>query len=126
MKYCEKCGAEMEDNAKYCPKCGGETKITELKELQNRRNNQAISNFVCSILALCLGIIGYFVFGFLTIVSFSYGLGSTIYCGIEIKKNRENVRTITKATLVIGIIDMIIGFFGAILYIIAVMGLIYE
>lgn len=22
MKYCQKCGAEMEDAAEYCPKCG--------------------------------------------------------------------------------------------------------
>jgi hypothetical protein len=22
MKYCEKCGAEMDDNAEFCPKCG--------------------------------------------------------------------------------------------------------
>ena len=122
MKYCDKCGAEMEDNAKCCPKCGEETKISELKELQNRRNNQAIANFICSIVVLCLGIVGYFIFGFLTIICFSYGLGCTIYCGIEFKKNRNNVSTMTKATLVIGIINMIIGFFDAILYIIAVMG----
>lgn len=29
MKYCEKCGAEMADNANFCPKCGHAAAKTE-------------------------------------------------------------------------------------------------
>lgn len=41
MKYCTKCGAQMNDDALYCPKCG--TKVNEVIE-ENKTSEEPINN----------------------------------------------------------------------------------
>ena len=62
MKFCEHCGAKLENGATYCPNCGAKVEIKEKVNgtvvNNNENTNQVKDNtttaFVCSIIgALC-------------------------------------------------------------------------
>ena len=40
MKYCQKCGAKMDDDALFCPKCG--TKVSEIVEDEPKKEEQPV------------------------------------------------------------------------------------
>ena len=45
MKYCSKCGAEVEDNANFCPKCGNQLNPAEPQAVESAKvkNNELAS-----------------------------------------------------------------------------------
>ncbi len=51
MKYCEKCGKELMDEAVVCPYCGCSTETNK----QSETNSMAIAGFVCSFFIPLLG-----------------------------------------------------------------------
>lgn len=45
MKYCTKCGTELQDGAKFCPKCGPPVSHTEYKVTGKQNDNDQSSTF---------------------------------------------------------------------------------
>lgn len=44
MKYCTKCGAELQDDAKFCGKCGAEQEVIEVVEAEETENSESKEN----------------------------------------------------------------------------------
>lgn len=59
MKYCEKCGCELEDNTIICEKCGNQIMPKQTVTLQ-----QPVQSNGISILSFVLSIIGFMTAGF--------------------------------------------------------------
>lgn len=61
MKYCQKCGTEIQDGTKYCPVCGA--LVGEEQNKKSGTNGVAIAGLICAffipILGWILGGIGY-------------------------------------------------------------------
>ena len=58
MKYCEKCGNELMDEAVICPKCGcvtGELPNSTADTRAPQGNGMAVAGFVCSFFIPLLG-----------------------------------------------------------------------
>ena len=68
MKYCEKCGTQLEDDVQFCPNCGNNTKkdgfsdnlSSDLKNIvsTNSANVSPKSRLIAAILAWFFGIFG--------------------------------------------------------------------
>lgn len=55
MKYCSKCGSEINDEAVVCPKCGCETELGRQNRLPKSDSNGAK---ICGILSIFFGAFG--------------------------------------------------------------------
>ncbi len=65
MKYCTKCGYQLEDDASFCPKCGtssdstmnttDEFSFNNDEEVVNQSNGMAVAGFICSFFIPLLG-----------------------------------------------------------------------
>lgn len=55
MKFCSKCGAEINDEAVVCPKCGCETELGRQNRLPQSSSSGAK---VCGILSVVFGALG--------------------------------------------------------------------
>ena len=93
MKYCRKCGKELDDNAVVCPHCGV---LVDENALKTKDTSNTIA-----------------VVGF--ILSFLIALAGLICCIIGLKKSAETGtgRGLSIAGIVIAIVNMVLG---AILY----------
>lgn len=73
MPYCERCGAEIDEEATYCPKCGYPVSGKELGYVELATWGQRFIAFIIDwvILGVILGALGFSAFGF----AFRIGVG---------------------------------------------------
>ena len=90
MKYCRKCGKELDDNAVVCPHCGVLVDDNALKP-KSTTNTIAIVGFI---------------------FSFLIALAGLICCIIGLKKSAETGtgKGLSIAGIVIAIVNMVLGY----------------
>ena len=58
MKYCSKCGNELDEKVKFCPKCGNEVNKSSNTTTNTNTNSQPKSKIAAGLLAIFLGYLG--------------------------------------------------------------------
>ncbi len=101
MKYCEKCGCELEDNAVTCEKCGNTIIPKRTVILQ-----QSIKNSRIGILAFVLSIIG-FMTGYLYI-GVLFDIVAIVLAIIALKKSKS--KSVKKGLPIAGLIIAVCAF----------------
>ncbi len=113
MKYCEKCGNELFDEAVICPKCGcavRNEKLQKAGELSGRISVCALVGFILS-LASIISIFN--ILGLLAIAGFVNSVIGLVNCT---KKNQRG-KGFAIAGIVVGAIFGVIGLFAWIKFI---------
>lgn len=106
MKYCTKCGAEMNDDANNCPYCGNPVENNQYvngNNFNNYYNNstQPFENSVWGVLALIFGILG----GWLGIL---FGIIGLCSYHNEADPNHKTNRSRCKAGIIICICEYVL------------------
>lgn len=102
VKYCQNCGAEIDDNATMCPKCGNTSTLTS-----NKLNTLALAGFITSLISLPMtflfGIFGTFI-----------GIIGIILSGIGYSKTNpgEKDRKLAIAGIIMGILSVLMLLFS--------------
>ncbi len=113
MKYCEKCGNELFDEAVICPKCGCAVRYEKPQktgEPSARINVCALVGFILSLVS----VISIFnVLGFLAIAGFVNSVIGLVNC----TKKKQRGKGFAIAGIVVGVIFGVIGLFAWIKFI---------
>ena len=107
MSYCEKCGAQLSEEANFCPKCGNtigqDNKVDQVKN-EHKINKKAIYAFLAIIGVLLLIVFGsIFFFDYSekrgTILAREKFIADSIAAENEIKEKKEFLETLYKQIL---------------------------
>jgi len=121
MPYCEKCGAEVEEEATYCPKCGAPLKgaegVVELATWTQRFIALVIDGIILAIILNFLSLPGYRVmsgvtFGANNVLQFLYFMFMDHYYGQSIGKKVMSLRITKEGGEPLTLLDAAIESFG--------------
>ncbi|OGD55525.1 hypothetical protein A3K81_03035 [Candidatus Bathyarchaeota archaeon RBG_13_60_20] len=121
MPYCERCGAEAEEEAAYCPKCGaplrGAEGVVELATWTQRFIALIIDGIILAIILGFLSLPGYRVmsgitFGANNVLQFLYFMFMDHYYGQSVGKKVMNLRITKEGGAPLTLLDAAIESFG--------------
>ena len=123
MKYCSKCGKELEDDAAFCPACGNPTNSESGISTTPLINQGLVTTKSSSSAGLVLGIVGlglsvlaFFIFGWLGFVAVILGIVGVVQSSKNV--NPSGMRT---AGMVTSVLSIIFGSVDAVMWLILVM-----
>lgn len=97
MKYCSKCGTQMDDNDKFCSKCGNE--VVNNSSIPKEYIPITVGEYIAYQILFCIPIVG-------IICSLIFGLGNT---------ENVNIKNFAKSYMIIyAIVILIYIVFGVI------------
>lgn len=85
MKYCENCGAQLEDDAKFCEECG--TKVEEIGQPKNKKKKPLV---IVLVIVLILGLGG----GAFYYMNYSQPKGKTTAKQEKVEKKTEEKKSL--------------------------------
>lgn len=107
MKYCEKCGNELLDEAVICPKCG-----CAVRDMPQRQEEVPARLSVCALVGFILSLVSviFFVnpFGLLAVAGFVNSVIGLVHCN----KKKLRGRGFAIAGIVVGAIFTVVGCFA--------------
>jgi len=121
LPFCEKCGAEVEEDAVYCPKCGatmrGAEGVVELATWTQRFIALVIDGIILGIILGFLNLPGYSVVRGLTlgannVLQFLYFMFMDHYYGQSVGKKVMNLRITKDGGAPLTLLDAAIESFG--------------
>lgn len=121
MPYCERCGAEVEEEATYCPKCGAPLKgaegVVELATWTQRFIALVIDGIILAIILSFLSLPGYRVmsgitFGANNVLQFLYFMFMDHYYGQSVGKKVMSLRITKEGGAPLTLLDAAIESFG--------------
>lgn len=121
MKYCEKCGAELLDEAVVCPKCGC--------AVESKKAEPAVPAKKPGTAGLVLGIVGAVLAGLSWVIfGFIFGLAALIVGIVGIVQSAKALKLSKNGKSITGLILSIlatVNFVAAIVYLLLVVGSIF-
>jgi len=106
MKYCKKCGAEIEEGVNFCCECGAAQNSTLQAKAKPETMNSSVSSTILSTAMLILGVLGT-AYGAITINNDK----SKIF-GYNYESPRSDHEITTLIILGLGILFLLIGIFS--------------
>lgn len=104
MKYCSKCGEQLEDDARFCPKCG-----SSQEQVIETSQNQEIKSTDLKTVAKVFMIIGCVISAFYLFIPLCWTVPMTIYYFQSVKEHKQvslvfKVCTLLFVSLIAGIL----------------------
>ena len=84
MKYCVKCGAEMQDDAQFCPKCGQQAGAEVKQEVVEKKRDDGLRNIALIFCIIDCVLVGWCLIPLAWMIPMTVSLNSKI-------KNKEPI-----------------------------------